>query len=140
MKLAVLLLLCGVALGQTRHGKPYTMTLDVVSVKAVPFTHGARSGMRTDCRAVGNDISCDTTDSSFKGFQGMSYAILAKSSDGNTYLFGCEAQWRWSHCMGLKTESFHARVDGGSLVVEYHDNKGRIRDGKYAILSMDKTQ
>lgn len=136
----VALALCGAAWGQAKPAKSYAMTLNVVSVKAVPFTHGARSNMQTDCHAVGNDISCDTTDMSFKGFSGMSYAMLAKASDGNTYLFGCDAQWRWSHCAGLRTNTFNARLDGVSLVVEYHDDKGRIKEGKYMILSMDKTQ
>lgn len=122
-----------------KDAKPYNMTLTVVSVKTLPIASGARSSSQTDCQMLGNDISCNTTDTSFSGIHGVSYAILAKASDGNTYLFGCDAQWRWSHCIGLKPEEFNARLDGGALVVQYRDNKGKAKECKYHILSMEKT-
>ena len=119
--------------------KPYTMTINVTSVKTVPLTNGSHSSAQTDCQIIGNDISCNTTNTSFSGIHGVSYAMLAKASDGNTYLFGCDAQWRWSHCIGLKPEEFRARMDGGSLFVEYVDSKGKLKECKYRIISMEKT-
>ena len=117
--------------------KQYSMVLTVVSTKSVPFRSGAQSGSQTDCYINGNNINCNTTDTSFSGIPGVSFLMLAKSTDGNTYLFGCDAQWRWSHCTGLQTGKFHARMDGGSLAIEYLDRKGKPKEGKYRIFSME---
>lgn len=141
MKYALIFLAFVSTVSFAKDAKPYTMTLTVVSAKSVPFTSGAGSSSATDCWLNGNNINCNTVDTSFGGIQGVSFYMLANSSDGNTYFFSCDAQWRWSKCSGLQAgQLFHARMDGGALSVEYYDGKGKAKEGKYRIMSMEMTQ
>ena len=119
--------------------KDYPLVLTVTKLKQTPFTRGGNNSARTNCRINGDDIYCDTANTSFAGIPGVSYLMLANASDGNTYLFGCDAQWRWSHCSGLLTEKFRARLDGGRLAVEVMDKKGKPKEIKYDIFSIEST-
>ena len=98
--------------------KQYDMSISVLDVKQVPFTSGGSNSSVTNCHIYGNTIYCDTQNMPSSGINGVSYLMLATASDGNTYLFGCSAQWRWSKCAGLETGSFKARrTNQGSLAV-----------------------
>jgi hypothetical protein len=98
--------------------KEYDLALTVLQAKSATFTHGANNSSQTNCQINGNNIDCGTHDTSFQGFRGLSYLMLATSSDGNTYMFGCDAAWRWSHCAGLRVgTTFRARFDNGRLAV-----------------------
>ena len=135
----VLLLFLSVA-AFAKTAPEYNLTLNVIQTKQVPFTHGAHSSSNTDCQMIGNEMSCNTTDTSFQGFQGVANVMMATASNGNSYMFECDAQWRWSHCVALYSgQSYRARLDGGRLAIEYVDSKGKTKEGKYNIIQMAVT-
>lgn len=137
MKYLMTLIVLGSCLSQASDS--YPLTISVKQTKQVQFTHGANKSSNTDCSISGNNISCNTQDTSFNGIPGVSYLMLATASDGNTYMFGCDAAWRWSKCGGLMLHEFPARIDGGNLIVRAH-SKNKEVDVKYSIFQVEVTQ
>jgi len=139
------LILCLLFSAFAKDQPSYTMVIGVLKTKQVPFVAQSSNHSSSNCRVTGTsfdtyDIQCDTYQNS-TGIKGVSYVMLATSDDGNTYLFGCDAQWRWSHCSGLIAgQKFHARKDRGQIAVEAFDSKGKASEIRYAIFEMSVTQ
>lgn len=143
MKALIVLLFCCPLFAKDAP-KEYDLTIKVLQAKSTNFTHGANNSSHTDCQISGNDIDCHTQDTSFQGIRGTSYLMLATASDGNTYMFGCDAAWRWSHCGGLRAgQTFKARFDGGRLAVIAHfgtPEKFTEKEIKYQIFQAEVTK
>ena len=138
MKAILALFLCCPLLAKDAP-KEYPLTLNVLQSKQTPFRHGASNSSQTNCRIIGDNINCDTYDTSFQGIPGVSFLMLATASDGNTYMFGCDAEWRWSHCDGLMVGKYSARFDKGRLAVSATFGK-KQREVKYHIFQVEVTQ
>ncbi len=136
MKYALFLFLSVAAFAKS---SDYNMTLHVTQTRQIPFTHGANNSSSTDCQLIGSNLNCNTTDTSFNGIPGVRFVMAATASDGNNYMFSCDAAWRWSHCSGLLTGDYHARRDGGQLVIEYFDKNRKSKEAKYQILQIDES-
>jgi hypothetical protein len=61
--------------------------------------------------------------------------MLVVASDGNAYIIGCDAAWRWSKCKGLiPGDRFEARRTNNELSVTYHTEKGEEKESTYTVL------
>ncbi len=61
--------------------------------------------------------------------------MLVVASDKNAYIIGCDAAWRWSKCVGLRSGDIFAAywVNDGVRVV-YLNDKGEPKENTYAVL------
>jgi hypothetical protein len=135
-----------------------SLTLTVLQSQSVPYIQESGGGISTSCNIVGaantsayantvgtntfgnattnstQQMSCNSYDTTVR-WPHVLNVMFAEASDGNSYMFACDAAWRWSKCVPLQAgQVFNARFTNKGLEVEAFNTKGKEENPTYRIL------
>jgi hypothetical protein len=96
------------------------------TVADVPWISNSYPGLSMHCESQGQAL----------GWRHVLNAVLVVASDGNAYVLGCEAAFRWSKCKGLQAgDVFRASQSGQGLRLYGADPDGKATEIDFSILS-----
>lgn len=134
------------------------LTLKVLQSQSVPYIQESGGGISTSCNIVGTastsayantygtntygnattdsnqHMTCNSYDTTVR-WPHVLNVMFAEASDGNSYMFACDAAWRWSKCVPLRVgQVFNARFTDKGLEVEAFSTKGKEENPTYHVL------
>lgn len=121
----------------------YPLRLEILHTEQTPYSVQVGGGqINTNCTFIGSypnlSMSCTSSQMPPVGWRHVLNAMLAVASDGNAYIIACDAAWRWSKCVGLRTgDVFEAHWTKGGLAISYTtlDKKRKQTEATYAVLA-----
>lgn len=92
----------------------------------VPWISNSYPGLSMHCDNQGQPL----------GWRHVLNTALVVASDGNAYVLGCEAAYRWSKCKGLQAgDVFRASQTGQGLKVYAADPDGKATEIDFSVLN-----
>lgn len=92
----------------------------------IPWISNSYPGLSMHCSSEGQSA----------GWRHVLNTMLVVASDGNAYVLGCEAAFRWSKCKGLQTgDVFRASRTEQGLRVHATDAGGKATEVDFSVLN-----
>jgi len=134
------------------------LKLKVLQATSVPYTQESGGGISTSCNIVGSAntsitantigsttfgngttssnmrMNCNSYDRTIR-WQHVLNTMFVEASDGNAYIIACDAAWRWSKCVWLRTgQVFNARFTEKGIEVQVFYSNGKEGEPVYQVL------